>query len=216
MSPEVTRSVRLPRGQRRQQLLAAALEIFVQTGFHTASMEDIAARAGVTKPVLYQHFGSKRDLYLAVLDAGARDFLETMQISLESTQDNQDRVQATIAAYLDFISREDAAYRLVFESDLVNAPDVRERVQRVDDISANMISRIIAEDTGLLPDEATLLAYGLMGLAQTAAQHFLTTPDHLDRESAAQLLAALAWRGISGFPKSHPPGPDARENNERS
>lgn len=207
MSSEAIRSVRLPRSQRRQQLLVAALEIFVQTGFHEASMDDIAAKAGVTKPVLYQHFGSKRDLYLAVLDTGARDFLETMQIALESTQDNQDRVQATIAAYLDFISREDAAYRLVFESDLVNAPDVRERIHRVDEISANMISRIIAEDTGLLPDEATLLAFGLMGLAQTAAQHFLTTPDHLDRDSAAKLLAALAWRGISGFPKSHPPEP---------
>lgn len=205
MTTEPARGVRLPRGQRRQQLLAAALEVFVQTGFHTASMDEIATKAGVTKPVLYQHFGSKRDLYLAVLDSGARDFLETMQIALESTRDNQDRVQATIAAYLDFITREDAAYRLVFESDLVNAPDVGERVRRVDEISANMISRIIAEDTGLLPDEATLLAYGLMGLAQTAAQHFLTTPEHLDLDSAAKLLAALAWRGISGFPKSHPP-----------
>lgn len=214
MSSEATRAVRLPRSQRRQQLLVAALEIFVQTGFHEASMDDIAAKAGVTKPVLYQHFGSKRDLYLAVLDAGARDFLETMQIALESTQDNQDRVQATIAAYLDFISREDAAYRLVFESDLVNAPDVRERIHRVDEISGNMISRIIAEDTGLLPDEATLLAFGLMGLAQTAAQHFLTTPDHLDRDSAAKLLAALAWRGISGFPKSHPPEPSPRDGEQ--
>ena len=205
MTSEPVRGVRLPRSQRRQQLLAAALEVFVHTGFHTASMDEIAAKAGVTKPVLYQHFGSKRDLYLAVLDSGARDFLETMQIALESTRDNQDRVQATIAAYLDFITREDAAYRLVFESDLANAPDVGERVRRVDEISANMISRIIAEDTGLLPDEATLLAYGLMGLAQTAAQQFLTTPEHLDRQTAAKLLAALAWRGISGFPKSHPP-----------
>lgn len=205
MTSEPMRGVRLPRDQRRQQLLAAALEVFVQTGFHTASMDEIAAKAGVTKPVLYQHFGSKRDLYLAVLDAGARDFLETMQIALESTRDNQDRVQATIAVYLDFITREDAAYRLVFESDLANAPDVGERVRRVDEISANMISRIIAHDTGLLPDEATLLAYGLMGLAQTAAQQFLTTPEHLNRETAAKLLAALAWRGISGFPISHPP-----------
>jgi AcrR family transcriptional regulator len=205
VTSEPMRGVRLPRDQRRQQLLAAALEVFVQTGFHTASMDEIAAKAGVTKPVLYQHFGSKRDLYLAVLDAGARDFLETMQIALESTRDNQDRVQATIAVYLDFITREDAAYRLVFESDLANAPDVGERVRRVDEISANMISRIIAHDTGLLPDEATLLAYGLMGLAQTAAQQFLTTPEHLNRETAAKLLAALAWRGISGFPISHPP-----------
>ena len=50
-----------------------------------------------------------------------------------------------------------------------------------------------------------LLAYGLMGLAQSAAQRYLIFPGHLDREAAANVLAALAWRGISGFPKSHPP-----------
>ena len=205
MSIETARGVRLPRGQRKQQLLAAALHVFVKTGYHAASMDEIAAQAGVTKPVLYQHFGSKRDLYMAVLEAGSEDFLATIRQALESTTNNEGRVEATVAAYLEFVNREDATYRLLFESDLVNSPDVRNTVRRVDDICAAMLSQVIAEDTGLSPEEATLLAYGMLGMAMAAAKYFLTTDDELTTESAATLLGALSWKGISGFPKSHPP-----------
>ena len=62
------RTSRLPRGARRLQLLRAAQEVFVAQGFHAAAMDDIADRAGVSKPVLYQHFPGKRELYLALLE----------------------------------------------------------------------------------------------------------------------------------------------------
>lgn len=202
---EVSRSVRLPKRQRRRQLLQAARGVFVEMGFHAASMDDIAARAGVTKPVLYQHFGSKRDLYLAVLDSEATTFMGFMRSTLLSTSDNRARVAAAVDSYLTFISHDDAAYRLFFESDLVTAPDVRERVERVDDECASMVSQVIAQDTGLSESEATLLAYGLLGMAQSAARRWLRDRDSADKLSAAHLLTALAWRGISGFPRSHPP-----------
>lgn len=196
---------RLPRSERRESLLAAAREVFVEEGFHAAAMDDIAARAGVTKPVLYQHFGSKRDLYLAVLDAGAEQFLESVGRALTSTENNRDRVTATINAYLKFLNHDDEAYRLVFQSDLVNAPDVRARVQRVNTLSAELVSDVIAEDTGLSRSEALLLANGLMGMAQTAGLRWLSDPEGMDRQAATQLLSALAWGGISSFPRSHPP-----------
>lgn len=196
---------RLPRSERRESLLAAAREVFVEEGFHAAAMDDIAARAGVTKPVLYQHFGSKRDLYLAVLDTGAEQFLESVGRALKSTENNRDRVTATINAYLKFLNHDDEAYRLVFQSDLVNAPDVRARVQRVNALSAELVSDVIAADTGLSRDEALLLAYGLMGMAQTAGLRWLTDPEGMDQQAAAQLLSGLAWGGISSFPRSHPP-----------
>lgn len=207
IAPVRPSAARLPRTERRESLLSAAREVFVESGYHEAAMDDIAARAGVTKPVLYQHFGSKRDLYLAVLDSGAEQFLESMGRALTSTDDNRNRVTATIDAYLKFISHDDEAYRLVFQSDLVNAPDVRERVQRVNRLSAELVSEIIAADTGLSNAEAMLLAYGLLGMAQTAALRWLANPDDMDRDAAAHLLSALAWRGISGFPRSHPPAP---------
>jgi AcrR family transcriptional regulator len=197
-------------------LLVAAREVFVDVGFHAAAMDDIAARAGVTKPVLYQHFGSKRDLYLAVLDAGVEDFIASVGEGLQSSHDNHSRVTGTIEAYLQFVSQEDAVYRLVFESDLVNVPDVRARVERANALSADLVSDLIAEDTGLSPQEATLLGYGLLGMAQTAARQWLTEPGDIERADAAQLLAALAWRGISGFPMSHPPAAAAAEGTDKA
>jgi AcrR family transcriptional regulator len=210
----MTRGVRLPRGQRKQQLLNAALHVFVKTGYHAASMDEIASYAGVTKPVLYQHFGSKRELYLAVLEAGSEGFLATIRQALESTTNNEGRVAATVAAYVEFVKRADATYRLLFESDLVNSPDVRDKVRRVDDICASMLSEVIAQDTGLSAGEATLLAYGMLGMAQSAAKYFLTTDDELTTESAEKLLGALSWKGISGFPKSHPPKPATSAESE--
>ena len=78
------RSNRLPRNERRRQLLDAALEVFVSQGYHAAAMDEIAERAGVSKPVLYQHFPGKLDLYLALLDDSAEQLVRIMSDALSS------------------------------------------------------------------------------------------------------------------------------------
>src|SRR5438552_14339759 len=98
------RPVRLPRSARRKQLLAAAQEVFVANGYHAAAMDDIADRAGVSKPVLYQHFPSKLDLYVALLDQHVEVLGERVRGALASTDDNKERVTACIAAYFDFVA----------------------------------------------------------------------------------------------------------------
>src|SRR5450631_554135 len=87
-------STRLPRPARRKQLLGAAREIFVAQGYHAAAMDEIAERAGVSKPVLYQHFPSKLELYLALLDESVDALIDTMRNALSSTSDNKQRVSA--------------------------------------------------------------------------------------------------------------------------
>ena len=169
-------------------------------------MDDIARRAGVTKPVLYQHFGSKLELYLAVFDASVEDVVAAVGKGLQSTPDNRSRVTATMDVYLGFMVTEDAVYRLVFESDLVNLPAVRERVEQVNARCAEMVAAVIAEDTGLSHDQAMLLASGMHGLVQVSARNWMRSgEDRPPREQAAELVASLAWRGISSFPLSHPP-----------
>lgn len=201
------RSARMPKEQRREHVLNAAREVFVATGYHAAGMDDIAEQAGVSKPVLYQHFPGKLDLYLALLDAGIDDLLTTMDAALRSTTDNKKRVRAAVGAYFDFVDDPGGAYRLVFESDLNNEPAVRRRVDRVELALAQEIAAVIAEDTGLRAEEALLLGTGLQGMAQIAARRWLRRErDDVDRHTATELIAALAWRGIRGFPMSHPPG----------
>lgn len=199
-------NARLPREQRRAQVLDAARTVFVESGYYAAGMDDIAERAGVSKPVLYQHFPSKLELYLALLDAGLEALLASTDIAVRETNDNKQRVQLTMRAYFAFVDDPDSAYRLVFESDLLNEPAVRERVDAADQAIATRIALVIAADTGLRADEAMLLGSGMLGMAQVAARRWLRREQNtMSRDDAADLIAALAWRGIRGFPRSHPP-----------
>ncbi|MCU1575244.1 MAG: TetR/AcrR family transcriptional regulator [Micrococcaceae bacterium] len=195
------RSVRLPKGERRAQLLAAAQEVFVANGYHGAAMDEIAEVAKVSKPVLYQHFPSKRELYLALLDSHLAELTELLLDALGSTTDNKLRVQATMKAYFEFIAKDDQAHRLVFESDLINDQDVAARLETFNATYADAIARVIAEDTKLPHIEATLLGRALAGMAQVSARYWLETAGNLDLEVASELIYRLAWRGISRFPK---------------
>ena len=109
---------------------------------------------------------------------------------------------ATFAAYFEYVAGEGQAFRLVFESDLSNETAVRERLERGQQECAQMISQMVSQDAGLDDDEARLLSVGMVGLAQVTARYWLTTRDAIARETAEQLVARLAWRGISGWPRS--------------
>jgi AcrR family transcriptional regulator len=195
-------TTRLPRPARRRQLLGAAQEVFVAQGYHAAAMDEIAERAGVSKPVLYQHFPGKLELYLALLDESAQELVGIVREALSSTTDNKQRVPATFQAFFDFVSSSGEAFRLVFESDLSNEPAVRERLDRTMRDCAEMISQFIREDAGLRDDEARLLGMALVGMAQVSSRYWLSTDQAIPKDAAEQLLARLAWRGISGWPRA--------------
>ncbi|MBD2900434.1 TetR/AcrR family transcriptional regulator [Actinomadura nitritigenes] len=196
------RGTRLPRLARRRQLLGAAQEVFVAQGYHAAAMDEIAERAGVSKPVLYQHFPGKLELYLALLDEHAEALVKTVRDALESTTDNKLRVQASMQAFYDFVAGDGEAYRLVFESDLRNVAPVRARVDRANQQCAEMIAQVIAEDTGAASDEAHLLGMGLVGMAEVSARFWLSQHRAIPKDTAEKIIARLAWRGISGFPRT--------------
>ncbi|MFD1543647.1 TetR/AcrR family transcriptional regulator [Nonomuraea guangzhouensis] len=196
------RGTRLPRLARRRQLLSAAQEVFVENGYHAAAMDEIADRAGVSKPVLYQHFPGKLELYLALLDLHVDDMVNRCREALASTHENKLRVQATFSAFYSFVSTQGEAFRLVFESDLRNVAPVRQRVERSLQECAEMVSAVIQEDTGCTSDEAHLLGVGLVGMAEVSARYWVTQHGSIPKDAAEQLMARLAWRGISGFPRT--------------
>jgi AcrR family transcriptional regulator len=200
------RGIRLPRPARRKQLLGAAQEVFVAQGYHAAAMDDIAERAGVSKPVLYQHFPGKLELYLALLDQHADDLVARVREALQSTTDNRQRVEACVAAYFDFVdgggSDREGAFRLVFESDLKSDPAVRARVERMTQECVEAVAATIAHDTGFREEEALLLSVGLAGLAELGARWWLDADGRLSKDRAVELLVGLSWRGISGAPRT--------------
>jgi AcrR family transcriptional regulator len=196
------RSARLPRDARRAQLLVAAQEVFVRAGYHSAAMDDIADQAGVSKPVLYQHFPSKLELYLALLDQHTEAMVTAVRQALASTTDNKQRVAATIAAYFEFVDRKGEPFRLVFESDLTNEAAVRAKVDAVTARCAEAVAGVIREDTALPEDEANLLGVALTGMAQVTARYWMTTQGSIPRDAASRLIGQLSWRGLGGFPKT--------------
>lgn len=205
--PTTGRPVRMPRSARRKQLLSAAQDVFVAHGYHAAAMDDIAERAGVSKPVLYQHFPGKLELYLALLDTHSDELVARVREAMAATSDNKERVRGAMRAYFDFIDHESEAFRLVFESDLRSEPAVRERVDRVERETVEAIADTIMADTGVDRDRADLLAAGLVGSATTAARYWLGDGRQVPKADAETLLAALAWRGIASFPL-HGDAPD--------
>lgn len=194
-----SRGTRLPRVRRRRQLLTAAQEVFVARGYHAAAMDEIADRAGVSKPVLYQHFPGKLELYLALLEEHSESLVEKQREALESTEDNAQRVAASFQAYFDFVSGDGEAFRLVFESDLRNLPAVREKSEQTMQRCAELIGEVIRQDTSISDEEAHLLSIGLVGMAETSARYWLNNHGTVPKEAAEQLVARLAWRGISGW-----------------
>ena len=204
-SGHAPRGVRLPRGARRAVLLEAAQDVFVANGYHSAAMDDIAERAGVSKPVLYQHFPGKLELYLALVTTHVDVLVVTVRDALASTTDNKNRIAAAVAAYFDFVDREDQAFRLVFESDLRNEPAVQDAVERGERACAEAIAAVIAEDAGLDDDQATLIAVGMVGLCQIAARYWLRTERAVPKHEAIERLSRFAWKGFAGLPLTHSP-----------
>ncbi|GAA3540983.1 TetR/AcrR family transcriptional regulator [Amycolatopsis ultiminotia] len=195
------RGVRLPRTERRAQLLAAAQRVFADNGYHAAAMDEIAEEAGVSKPVLYQHFPGKLDLYIALLESHVDDLVGRVQGALDSTTDNRQRVPATVGAFFDFVKNDVGAFRMVFESDLRGEPSVQEAVDRATSASVEAITETITSDAGLDEGKARLLAVGLVGMSQVSARYWLQHNQSMSREEAVALTANLAWRGIGGgFP----------------
>lgn len=191
---------RMPRDQRRAQLLDAANDVFTTKGYHAAAMDDIAEAAGVSKPVLYQHFGSKLDLYLALLDASCDRLLEVVEEALDSTEHNADRVIATIGAFYEFVSSASGEFRFVFESDLTGDGQVQQRLWKINNDIADAITVVIVDDTGLPQEQSKLLAISLVGIAQVSARYWVSGSQRIPLEEAKQLVSNLVWRGISGFP----------------
>lgn len=192
---------RLSRTARRAQLLTAARTVFVSQGYHAAVMDEIADTAGVSKPVLYQHFPSKLALYLALLEASAGEMVQLVRDAIASSEHNDARVHRAVQAYFTFIADNGQAYRLIFESDLHDHPDVSSIVERATEACIAAITDTITADTGADAASARLLASGLVGLSQVGARYWLQQNQEIDKAQAVELLSTLAWRGISHFPR---------------
>jgi AcrR family transcriptional regulator len=207
------RTQRLPAARRRDQLLDVALELFGTADYHATSMEDIADAAGVTKPVLYQHFPSKQSLYLRLLEMVGGELTAAVTASATAVTPYL-QVLAGFQGYFRFVAERPNAFRLLFGSGARGLDEFTDAIAAVEDELAAIIASYI--DADLKAEHREVLGYAIVGLAEVTGRHWAsrqaTTDDGsavaLDPEEGerlAQWLADLAWAGL----RSLPPNPGA-------
>ncbi|WP_256838350.1 TetR/AcrR family transcriptional regulator [Ornithinimicrobium faecis] len=180
--------------------MATAQEAFVDSGYHATSMDEIADRAGVSKPVLYQHFDGKLELYLGLLETQSDLLIDRLEAALASSDDNAERIGATVRAYFQFADEPNGAHRLLFETDLISEPAVRDLLERPVVQCADAVAKLIAQDTGLPFSSAQLLGVSLVGMAQACAQRWVSEGRQTPLDEAVELVSTVAWRGLGRFP----------------
>ncbi len=189
---------RLPAARRRQQLLDTALDVFAERGFHPTSMNDLAEAAGVTKPVLYQHFGSKRELYLELLeDVGGR-LLEAIGKATSEAASPRQQVVRGFGAYFRFVAEHQAAFQVLFGGGTRRDEEFAVFARRVEEAVADTVAALI-NVPGLPEDERRLLAHGIVGLAEGTSRHWLRDEAQGDPDELAAKVAELAWAGLRGI-----------------
>lgn len=189
-------STRLPAAARREQLLAVALEVFAREGFHGTAMNDVADAAGVTKPVLYQHFRSKRELYLALLEEVGGRLRDAIGKATVEAGTPHAQVERGFSAYFRWVADDRAAFMLLFGGGARRDEEFAEAVRRNETAIADAIAPLIQADID--PEHQRNLAYGLVGLAEATSRRLVRSGVEFDPEQVARQMSELAWAGLRG------------------
>jgi AcrR family transcriptional regulator len=200
-------STRLPAIARREQILACALEVFARSGFHGTSMNDVAEAAGVTKPVLYQHFDSKQELFTALLDEVGHRMHSAITAATSVESDGRSQTVAGFRAYFRWVADDHDGFRLLFGGTARQEDAFGDRVRRITSEVATAIVPLIAVD---MPEEhRRTVAHGIVGLAEGVSRRLIDHGDDFDPDVIATVVAGLAWAGLRSIDQSSPVGADA-------
>ncbi len=193
-------SPRLTAPARREQILEVALDVFARTGYHGTSMNDVAEAAGVTKPVLYQHFESKRDLYRALLDEVGTRLLKSITAGTGDARDGREQTERGFRAYFRWVASDQAAFSLLYGGGSRRDEEFSRAVREVTAGAARAIAPLIAAD---IDDEHRLtLAHALVGLAEGASRRLVERGDSFDPDELARQVSDLAWAGLRGVTRT--------------
>jgi len=190
---------RLPRAVREQQMLDAAVQMFSVNGYHETSMDAIAAKAEISKPMLYLYYGSKEELFGACLDRELTRFIDGVREDIDLEQSPKDLLRNTIVSFLHYIDANRASWIVMYTqatSSQAFAHTVREGRERM----IALVGRILEAGTRN-PEPGTdfeMMAVALVGAGEAIATR-LSTGD-TDVDEAAELMINLFWRGLKGVP----------------
>jgi AcrR family transcriptional regulator len=175
-------------------LLAVALKVFAQRGYHTTSMNDIADAAGVTKPVLYQHFDSKRALYTATLEAVGESMITALQSATAASPSGKEQTAAGMVAYFRWVANDPNAFSLLFGGGTRRDEEFAAVAEKVEKAAAELIAPLI--EAGVDAEYQRMVAHALIGMSEGVARHLIRSEQKFDPDTVGEQLASLAWAGL--------------------
>lgn len=181
---------RLTSNERREQLLRVAAELFARTGYEATTMDQVATAAGVTKPLLYQHFESKHALYEELVTSAAARLLERLAVAASPDATPREKVDRGFDAFFTALLGEDASFRLLLVPSADE--DVAHHLDLVEHSMIAFVDPLI--DAGLDDDHRHLLAAAVVGTAKSAVLHWLETATAMSEEARAAAAVRLARR----------------------
>lgn len=193
--------MRLPAAQRREQLLAVAVRVFAENGYHATSMNDVAEAAGVTKPVLYQHFSSKRELFVQLLTTIGDELRDTIAKATADAEGPRQQIEHGLRAYFRYVGESTDAFRVLFGSGARRDPEFASFTRGVEASIADAIAELIVVDGDPVP-QRHLLAHSIVGMTEAASRHWLAHDREPDVDVLAAQLSQLAWSGLRGVRSS--------------
>ncbi len=195
--PERPPRVRMTGRERREQLVSVGRSLFAEKGFEAASIEEIAARAGVSKPVVYEHFGGKEGLYAVVVDREMGSLLERLTAAL-STGDPRELVEQAALALLTYIEEETDGFRILVRDSPVASGSGGGFSSLLNDI-ANQVEHILGREfaaRGINTKFAPMYAQMLVGMVALTGMWWLEER-RPKREDVAAHLVNLGWNGLA-------------------
>lgn len=191
--------MRLSGRERREQLIGVGRQVFADLGYAAASVEEIAERAGVSKPVVYEHFGGKEGLYAVVVDREVEDLLQRIVAALEDADHPRAAVEHAAMAFLTYIEEERDGFRtLVRDAPLGTSTGTLASV--IGDVAAQAESLLADEFSGrgYDPSLAPLYARALVGMVALVGEWWLEAGEP-DRKTVAVHMVNLAWNGLKAL-----------------
>ncbi|MGA0218206.1 MAG: TetR/AcrR family transcriptional regulator [Ilumatobacteraceae bacterium] len=186
--------MRLAAPLRRQHILDGALPVFSEHGFHDTSMNEIAEAVGVTKPVIYQHFGSKRELFSSLIDTVGNDMVETVKTATRAASDGKAQTQRGFQAYFHWVDTHHDGFRLLFGGAARHDDEFSSQIRQITSSIASAVASMIMADVD--NENQALIAHAVVGFAEGASRRLIDNNLEFDPEAIATVLSALAWAGL--------------------
>jgi AcrR family transcriptional regulator len=197
----------MPRPQREQLILDFAGQVFARDGYHTASMDEIAQLAGVSKPMLYAYFDSKEGLYVAYIARTGRELVERLQRGGGGQETSTRRLRSPVSEFLKFVEEYRDGWKVLFSEVSSSRPLAEEVAQlrgQITDAVRRLVDRGVVEMT-LPPGASDAIAHAIVGAGESLANWWLEHPE-IAREQVAGWYAGIVEAAVAAAVRSAPGG----------